>query len=134
MGGDRTFPIAAAMTLVEAWDAVHGALPAGWDVGPLTVMDPSRGIWSVSAHSRVQGRSKAPQTVTGTGVDGASALVDLGCRLRAYGLPPGRMDELRARLRLAYDEAADELARASGDALAGDESKSVSPAFAERAR
>lgn len=122
------------MTLVEAWDAVHEALPSGWDVGLLTVTDPSRGIWSVSAHSRVAGRSRAPQTVTGTGVDGVAALVDLDRRLRGYGLPPGRMDELRARLRLAYAEGAEELARVSGQTLTGDELRSVGGPFPETRR
>lgn len=103
------------MTLAEAWDAVHEALPARWCVGQpsydpgILRADGYRGAWSVTARGPHPGRGKVPQTVTGTGIDAAAALRALDDRLRGVPQPDGsRMDALRRRLRLAYVEGAEE--------------------------
>jgi hypothetical protein len=97
-----------------AWGAVHESLPARWCVGhpsydPGVVRsDGYRGAWSVTARGPHPGRGKAPQTVTGTGVDEIEALQDLVDRLTGVPKPDGgRLDELRRRLRLAYVEGAE---------------------------
>ena len=60
--------------------------------------------------------------MTGTGADEIAALHALDDRLRGSGMPPGRVDQLRARLRLAFVEGADEWAqRELGRALSSDE-------------
>jgi hypothetical protein len=85
-----------------AWEAVHEALPARWQVGP-TSPHPHTGQWSVTAIGPHPGRGKHPQTVTGTGEDETAALRDLDDRLRGVPKPDGgRMDEMRRRMRLAY--------------------------------
>lgn len=103
-----------------AWDAVHEALPARWCVG-MPSFDPGvvrpdryRGAWSVTARGPHPGRGKTPQTLTGTGADEVAALRDLDDRLRGVPKPHGgRMDELRARLRLAYVDGAESWAIAN---------------------
>jgi hypothetical protein len=106
-----------------AWDAVHEALPARWDVG-LPCRHPT-GIWSITARGPHPGRGKHPQTVTGTGEDETAALYDLDDRLR--GVPRtdgGQMDALRRRLRLAYLEGAEERSR-EHEGLTADEMQRV---------
>lgn len=100
---------ATAMTEREvAWDAVHEALPARWRVGPVTLSEPTLGVWSVTAIGPHPGRGKMPATVSGTGPDEIAALRALDARLRGLDHPDGsRMDELRRRLRLAYIEGAE---------------------------
>jgi hypothetical protein len=101
-----------------AWDAVHEALPARWQVGP-TSRHPSTGVWTVTAIGPHPGRGKQPQTVSGSGEDEAAALRDLDDRLRGAPQPDGsRMDELRRRLRLAYVSGAEEWSH-EGLGLAG---------------
>ena len=57
-----------------AWDAVHEALPARWNVGPVSY-DPGRSTWVVTAiDTRTTGRGKLPQTVSGYGEDEVAAL------------------------------------------------------------
>jgi hypothetical protein len=99
---------------VAAWNAVHEAMPARWRPGPVTY-DPGRHAWSVTACGPHLGRGKAPQTVTGTGETEEAALLDLDARLRGTWEPGGRLDELRARLRLAYVEGAEAFSRTYGD-------------------
>jgi hypothetical protein len=66
-----------------AWFAVHEALPARWQVGPVTydpgVVRPDglMGAFSVTARGPHPGRGKAPVTVSGTGEDEIAALRDL---------------------------------------------------------
>ncbi len=93
---------------LEAWNAVHEALPARWRVGQPSISDPLRRTWSVTARGPHPGRGKTPQTVTGTGPDETAALRDLDDQLRGVDHSKGtRLEELRQRLRLAYLEAAD---------------------------
>jgi hypothetical protein len=68
-----------------AWDAVHEALPARWHVSPV-VCDLGRHAWGC-AHGPLPGRSRAPETVTGTDMEEAAALRDLAGRLS--GARPG---------------------------------------------
>jgi len=105
-----------------AWDAVHEAMPAGWRPGPVTY-DPGRREWSVTAlDERSTGRGKLPRSVTGTGEDGAAALRDLDAQLRGREDARGRIEELRARMRLPYVEGAEEWSHEhEGRGLAGDE-------------
>lgn len=92
------------MTLHDAWDAVHEALPARWAVGPVT-FDPGRAAFSVTSRGPHPGRGKVPQTVTGSGEDETAALRALDDRLRGVPQPDGsQMDALRRRLRFAYVE------------------------------
>lgn len=65
------------MDLAAAWDAVRETLPARWRVGQPSISDPLRKTWSVTAVRPHPGRGTAPQTVTGTGPDEATALPDL---------------------------------------------------------
>jgi len=98
--------------LEAAWDAVHEALPVGWRVG-LPSYSPEDHGWTVSAvNERTTCRGKHPQTVTGTGEAEIASLRDLDDRLRGVDQPDGsRMDALRARLRLAYVEGAEDWAQ-----------------------
>ena len=85
----------------DAWGAVHEALPARWQVGPVTydpgVVRPDglMGAFSVTARGPHPGRGKAPTTVSGTGADEAAALRDLDARLRGVARP-GRRATRRA--------------------------------------
>ncbi len=56
-----------------AWDAVHEALPARWQVGPVTY-GPSDGRHHVTARGPHPGRAKMPVTVSGTGDDEIAVL------------------------------------------------------------
>jgi hypothetical protein len=117
-----------------AWDAVHEALPAGWEVG-LPSYSPERRAWEVSAvNERTTGRGKLPQTVTGTGEDDIAALRDLDDRLRGVPQPDGsQMDELRRRLRFAYAQGADEWSpRALGARAHRDELERVTRRYSGR--
>jgi hypothetical protein len=116
------------------WDALHEALPARWDVGPVTY-SPERRAWSVTAiNERTTGRGKLPQTVTGRGEDEIAALRDLDDRLRGVPQPDGsRMDALRRRLRLAYVEGAEEWTRRElGRSLTSQEFGRVSQRYGGR--
>jgi len=92
----------------DAWAAVHEALPARWQVGPVTY-DPGRHAWSVTARSGARGRGNPPVTVSGAGEDEIAALRDLDDRLRGVPKPDGtRMDELRRRARFVFVQSAEE--------------------------
>lgn len=93
-----------------AWGAVPEALPARWAVG-LPSRHPITGEWSITARGAHPGRGSQPETVTGIGESEIEALRDLDGRLRGSGMPAGRMDDLRARLRLAYVDGAEEWTR-----------------------
>jgi hypothetical protein len=67
------------------------------------------GAFRVTARGPHPGRGKVPQIVTGTGADETAALRDLDATLRDTKPAPGSyLEELRARLRLAYVEGAEE--------------------------
>jgi len=114
-----------------AWGAVHEALPARWQVGPVTLREPTAGVWSVTAIGPHPGRGKMPQTVTGTGQDEIAALRELDDRLRGVPHPDGgRLNELRRRLRLAYIEGAEDWSREhAGRGLTTDELRRVAARF-----
>jgi hypothetical protein len=121
-----------------ARSAVHEALPARWQVGPPTY-DSGRHAWSVTAHGPLPGRGKAPEMVTGAGVDEVAALRDLHDRLRGVPKPDGgRLEELNRRLRHAYVAGAEEQAQgAEGRGLTADELERVLghyPGDAERGK
>jgi hypothetical protein len=117
-------PIYARAVIDEreaAWDAVHEALPARWAVG-LPSQHPSTREWTITARGPHPGRGKHPPTVTGAGESEIEALRDLDRRLRGSGLPAGSMNDLRARLRLAYVQGAEGWARGElGRGLTSDE-------------
>jgi hypothetical protein len=123
----------------EAWDAVHEALPAPWNVGPPTY-DPGivgapgqLGAFSVTARAPHPGRGKQPLTVTRTGDTEEEALRDLDGLLRGSGMPAGRMDDLRARLRLAYVSGAEAWTqRELGRGMTGEELKRVNAGYEGR--
>lgn len=95
----------------EAWGRLHEALPARWTVG-LGSYDPGEHRWSVSAVGPHPGRGKLPVYVTGFGENELEAVRDLDARLRGErNEGPRKLDELRARLRLAYLEGAEEWAQ-----------------------
>jgi hypothetical protein len=74
-----------------AWEAVHEALPARWQVEPATY-DPGRSLWLVTARGPHPGRGKTPTTVTGAGADEMAALRDLdGPGSRLAGRRSGSM-------------------------------------------
>jgi hypothetical protein len=77
-------------TREAAWEAVHEALPARWEVGPVTY-DPGRRLWCVTARGPHPGRGKIPTTVAGTGADEFAALHDLDDRLRGVPKPDGSL-------------------------------------------
>lgn len=120
---------AAVVSEVDAaWDAVHEALPARWQVGPVTY-DPGAlrkygqmGAVRVTARGPHPGRGKAPQTVAGTGEDETAARCDLDARLRGRDDSGGYLPELRQRLRLAYVDGAETFSREhTGTGLTADE-------------
>ncbi|HEY4266872.1 MAG TPA: hypothetical protein VGM94_01650 [Galbitalea sp.] len=95
----------------EAWGRLHEAMPARWTVGQPSY-DPGRPGWSISAVGPNRGRGKVPTYVSGVGESALAALQDLDARLRGERAEgPRRMDELRARQRLAYVEGAEDWAR-----------------------
>jgi hypothetical protein len=77
----------------------------------------------VTARGPHPGRGKAPQTVTGTGEDETAALRDLDATLRGAKPGPGSsLEDLRARVRLAYVEGAEAWTRENvGRGLTRDE-------------
>ena len=83
-------------------------------VGPVT-FDPGRlrsdglmGAFTVTARGPHPGRGKMPVTVAGTGKDEIAALRDLDATLRGAKPAPGSyLEDLRARLRLAYVDGAE---------------------------
>jgi hypothetical protein len=107
-----------ALDLEAAWDRVWEALPARWRLGPVS-RDPGAlrsdghlGAFTVTARGPHPGRGKVPQTVTGSGDDEIAALLDLDARLRGDKPADGSyLEELRARLRVAYLTGAEEWTR-----------------------
>lgn len=77
----------------------------------------------MSAVGPDRGRGKLPTFVTGYGEDELAAIRGLDARLRGeHSDGPRKLDELRARLRLAYLEGAEEWARQEfGRSLRADE-------------
>lgn len=117
-----------------AWEKLQDALPPRWTVG-LAAYDPSAHSWSVSAVGSHSGRGKMPRSVTGTGDDELSAVPDLDAELRGERIdrPPTSLEALRARLRLAYLEGAEEWSRQRlGRALTPDDLARVIRSFAGR--
>jgi hypothetical protein len=106
----------------EVWGRLHEALPARWTVG-LGSFNPGEHRWSVSAVGPHPGRGKLPIYVTGFGQDELEAVRDLDARLRGERAEgPRKLDELRARLRLAYVEGAEEWAQErTGRSLSNEE-------------
>jgi hypothetical protein len=106
----------------EAWGRLHEALPARWTVGRGSY-DPGEHRWSISAVGPHPGRGKLPVYCTGFGADQLEAVRDLDARLRGERSEgPRKLDELRARLRLAYLQGAEEWSRGeSGRALSQDQ-------------
>jgi hypothetical protein len=106
----------------EAWGTLHEALPARWTVGPGSY-NPGERRWSMSAVGPHPGRGKLPVSVTGYGENELEAVLDLNARLRSEQSDgPRKLDELRARLRLAYVGGAEEWSlRETGRALSQDE-------------
>lgn len=95
----------------EAWGSLHEALPGRWTVGQPS-FDPGRRGWSISAVGPHPGKGKLPRYVTGFGKDELGAVHDLDARLRGeWSEGPRRLDELRARLRCAYLDGAEEWSR-----------------------
>jgi hypothetical protein len=96
-----------------AWFAVHDALPAYWQVGPVT-FDPGRRQFSVAARAPHLGRGKRAETVSGAGETEVAALVDLHACLTGMQRPAddaARRAALNRRLRQAFYEGAQDEAR-----------------------
>ncbi len=108
------------------WGRLREALPARWTVG-LGSYNLGERRWSVSAVGPHPGRGKLPVYVTGFGQDELEAVRDLDARLRdERSEGPRKVDELRARLRLAYIDGAEEWAqRELGRKLSHDEMTGV---------
>jgi hypothetical protein len=86
-------------------------MPARWTVGQPSY-DPGRPGWSISAVGPNRGRGKLPTFVSGFGVNELAAVRDLDARLRGeWSEGPRRLEELRARMRLAYVVGAEEWAQ-----------------------
>jgi hypothetical protein len=95
----------------EAWGRLHEALPARWTVGRRSQHHEEQ-RWLISAVGPHPGRGKLPTSVTGVGQDELEAVRDLDARLRGErGDGSRKLDELRARLRLAYVQGAEERSR-----------------------
>jgi hypothetical protein len=95
----------------ESWGRLHEALPARWTVG-LASYNPGEHRWSISAVGPHPGRGRLPVYVTGFGQDELEAVRDLDARLRGERSDgPRKLDELRARFRLAYVNGADDWAQ-----------------------
>jgi len=106
-----------------AWFAVHDALPAYWQVGPVT-FDPGRGMFMVTARAPHPGRGKSPVTVSGAGDTEIAALVDLHARLTGMPRPAddaAKREVLNRRLRQAFYQGAEEEAASRGRQLDNDE-------------
>lgn len=87
-----------------AWFAVHDALPAYWQVGPIT-FDPGHGQFRVTARGPHPGRGKQAVTVSGAGDTEVRAFVYLHARLTGMPRPAddaARRAELNRRLRQAF--------------------------------
>jgi len=96
-----------------AWFAVHDALPAYWQVGPVT-FDPGRGKFSVTARAPHPGRGNSPVTLSGAGETEVAALVDLHARLTGMPRPAddaAKRAELNRRLRQVFYQGAQDEAR-----------------------
>lgn len=86
-------------------------MPARWTVGQPS-HDPGRPGWSISAVGPNGGRGELPTFVSGVGPNEISAVRDLDAQLRGeWSEGPRKLDELRARMRLAYVEGAEDWAR-----------------------
>ena len=92
----------------ETWSRLRESLPERGTVGEPSY-DPGAGAWSISAVGPDRGRGKIPTSVPARGEDGLGAVRNLDARLRGE-LPdaPRNLDALRARLRLAYLDGAEE--------------------------
>jgi hypothetical protein len=117
----------------EASGRLHEAMPARWTVGQPSY-DPGRPGWSISAVGPNRGRGKLPTFVSGFGENELAAVRDLDARLRGgWSEGPRRLEEFRARLRLAYIFGAEEWARTTtGSSLAADELAAVISRFTRR--
>jgi hypothetical protein len=117
----------------EAWGRLHEAMPARWTVGRASY-DPGRHGWSISAVGPHPGRGRIPTSLSGFGDDELAAVRDLDARLRGERSGgPRRLDELRARLRLAYFDGAEDLTRrARGRGITADELEGVIRRFPGR--
>jgi len=94
-----------------AWGRLHEALPTRWTVGQ-ACFDPGRPGWAISAVGPNRGRGKLPTFVSGFGQNELEAVRDLDARLRGeWNEGPRRLEEMRARLRRAYVEGAEEWAQ-----------------------
>lgn len=114
----------------KAWGRLHEALPARWTVA-LGSYNPGERRWSISAVGPNRGRGKLPTFVSGHAEDELEAIRDLDARLRGdHSEGPRKLDELRARLRLAYVSGAEAWARQElGRPLAHQELRRVAARF-----
>lgn len=114
------------------WGRLHEAMPARWTVGQPSY-DPGRPGWSISAVGPDRGRGRVPTSVSGFGEDELAAVADLDARLRGERAEgPRRLEDLRARLRLAYVAGAEEWARQElGRGLRADELQGVVRRFSD---
>lgn len=114
----------------QAWARLHEALPARWTVARGSY-NPGERQWSMSAVGPDRGRGKLPTFVSGFGETELGAIRDLDARLRGEQTDGARkLDELRARLRLAYVQGAEEWSRQeAGRALSGSELEGVLARF-----
>lgn len=95
----------------EAWDSLHSALPGRWTLGRAN-HNAELGAWTISAVAPDRGRGKLPTSVTGLGPNELAAVNDLDARLRGeWTDSPRKARKLRARLRLAYLQGAEEWTR-----------------------
>jgi hypothetical protein len=95
----------------EAWGRLHEALPARWTVARGSY-NPGERRWSMSAVGPDRGRGRLPTFVSGYGETELDAIRDLDARLRGeHSDGPRKLEELRARLRLAYVQGAEEWSR-----------------------
>ena len=115
------------------WGRLHEAMPARWTVGQPSY-DPGVRAWSISAVGPDRGRGKIPTSVSGTGADPLEAVRNLDARLRGeHADGPRRLDEIRATLRLAYLQGAEEWsATERGRALSPRELAGVVARFHDR--
>ena len=110
---------------------VLALLPEWWAVGR-TSYDPGTGRWTWTARGPHPGRGKFPETITGTGLDELTAMIDLRIRLdqrrRAEELA-----EIDRRGRAAFLEGAEQRSQAAeGRPLTADELEPVTRRYPGR--